>query len=364
MAYALALTKFLKEKHKLKVLQAYLVISQPSGSVKESYRDALFPASVFPQWETQIQMAIVDASVIGATATPGPHCKRSFCEAGKHGVCPEFEKYKEGKDAEKTEMVQRQAAFATGGTMPVVVESPAISFPIVVISEEAIARANDLLDQAEKGLVLDQDTANQMGLLLNEITKFEGQIEVSKGVAKRPVIDLGKAIEEAAKQALVPLREAKTKAQERLTTWKASEDRKRLQAEIEANRLKVQAESEANAARLKKEAAERQAREATTAEAREKARQEAEKQANIQAAQQQAAKAVQVPVAAPIKIAGVKTKQVPEWEILDFSKMPDTYKAVDEKMLKTAIEAGKVNEKDDWIKITWVDKASSTGRRG
>jgi len=313
-AYVLALRNALKEMGH-DVVQAYLVICQPSGTAKESYRDAQFSAEVFPAWEEQIKAGIAAAQKKDAPAIPGPHCKRSFCEAGKNGACPEFKAYSKEKSDDREDIAQKKAAFAVSGLSPVVVEAPAISFPLVVISEEAIAKAEEYRLQAEAA-VTDQISANSMGLLLNEITKFESVVEKNRETVKRPVLDLGRAIDDAAKQALIPLREAKAQAQKRLVDWKVEQDNNVEEAIAQAEKTGSPAPA----------------------------------------------------IVAPVVIAGVKTKKVPEFSVKAFALMPDEFKMTNEKVLKAAIETnqwgnGKGAVPPAWLEVKWVDRASSTGRR-
>ena len=360
-AYVLVLRDELKAKG-IEVLQAYLVICQPCGTPRQSYRDALFPAQVFPAWEKEIESAVKAANAKDAPATPGTHCKRSFCEAGKHGACPEFKAYSEGKAVEKESRKASEAAFAVGGFAPVIVESPTVSFPIVVLSEEAIAKAQDLLAQAQAP-VTDQASADSMGRTLQAITTFEGQVDKNREVAKKPVLDLGRAIDDAARKALIPLREGKALASKNLMDWKKGEDDKAALARFEHERVKRLAEEAERKAREEGLAAARRAQEATSKAERDKALEDA-KQAALRRLEAEKAIQVEAPIVqAPIKIAGVKTQLVPEIEVLDFAAMPDMFKVTDDAMLKKAVMAEKVTNKDTWVKIKWVEKAASTGRR-
>jgi hypothetical protein len=325
-AYSLALVESLK-KQGFEVLQAYLVISQPCGTVRQSYKDALFPAQVFPAWRNEIKDALKACQAKDPPATPGVHCKRSFCEAGKHGACPEFKAYSDGKSVEREELSTRTAAFAVSGLSPVIVEGPTLSFPIIVISDEAITRAEDFRLKAQDPVV-DQHSANTMGLLLNDITKFEGQMVKNLKEVKKPLAALEDRIDEACAKGLTPLREAKAHAKGNLDGWikKNNDEREeaieRAKEQIAANKADVAAGAEI-----------------TTS----------------------------VPVIPePVKIAGVNVKKVPEFEILDWDAMPEMFKkkGVEEVMLKKAIESKKVTEKDTWLEIKWVDKSQSTGRRG
>ncbi|MDE2099485.1 MAG: DUF2800 domain-containing protein [Patescibacteria group bacterium] len=363
MAYSLALRNYLMDNGGYEVSQAYLVICQPCGTAQQSYRDAKFSAEVFSTWEKEIKDAIQAAQAKDAPAIPGNHCKRCFCEAGKAGACPEFKTYSDGRTNEKKDESTRQAAFAVSGLSPVVVESPSIQFPIVVISEEAIAKAEDFRTQAE-GLVLDQVSANAMGLLLQDITKFEKQVETNREAIKKPVLELGRAIDEKAKQALLPLREAKAKAQTRLTEWKASEDRKAMAIQAEFERKKREAETLAREAELKRLQAEQALKNAKNEEDRKKALEAAEKAAREQAKAINESESVIAPIVQePMKIAGVTMKKVPEFTILDITKVPAMFLEVKESLLKKAIEQKSVTEKDTWLEIKWVDKAQSAGGR-
>lgn len=359
--YALALRDYLKaEKHEVE--QIYLVICQPCGTVKQSYRDAIFKAEVFPQWEKEIKDAVEATQNEEAVATPGEHCKRSFCDAGKHGVCPEFNAFSAGKILEKTEKKQDEAKFAVSGLNSVTVTADLPAVPLVVLSSEAVARANELLAQS-KLPVVDQYTAESMARSLTDITKFEKQVDLNRETVKKPFLELGRAIDDAAKQALIPLREAKAQAQQRIQDWKKGEDDKAAKIQAEFDRKKREADEALRQADLKRQQAEKALRDAKGAEERKKALEEAEKAAREQSEALNDQEAVQAPVVqAPVKIAGLKMKLVPEFTILEITKVPAMFLEVKEALLKKAIEAKSVTEKDTWLEIKWVEKASSTGR--
>ena len=331
MAYALALTNQLKEDE-IEVLQAYLVICQPCGTPRESYRDYLAPAQVFQQWEVEIKAGIMAAQSKDALALPGKHCRSMFCEAGKNGVCNEFQAYLEGKTQEREEVKVAEAKFAVSGALPVVVTAEPIQFPVVVISEEAITKANYYRERALMP-VTDQGSANTMGLLLNDITKFESQIEKNHKEVKKPLKDLEKLIDEARDRGLIPLREAKVKAKQEIDRY-VREQKQIVEEEVRKANAAI-------AARRMKE----------------------EKAAELGQVLEPVAEPILAPRVMPVVIAGVKVKQVPEFEILDFKAMPDTFKLVNEALLKKAIESKGVTEKDTWVKITWVDKSQSSGHR-
>lgn len=360
MAYAIAVTKFLKGiGHDVE--QAYLVICQPCGTPRQSYKDAKFPAQVFPTWEKEIKDAITAAQEKDAPATPGPWCKKCFCEAGKNGACPEFKAYSGEISEAKADKKTKDAQFAVSGFLPVIVEGPGPQFPLVVISEEAIAKANDFLAQSGSPIT-DQASANATGLRLQEITKFEGQVEANRKVVKAPVVELGRLIDEKAKQALIPLAEAKAKDKANLDKWVREQNEISEKAQHEAKRLiDIQVQAEAKA-RQEVEDAGKRAQQATTQAERLKAIEEAREAAQRRLLAEQQAQALIPVVTQPVKIAGVKLKLIPEYEILDFPKVPDIYKVIDEKMLKTAITQEKVTDKDGWISIKWVERAESSGK--
>lgn len=356
-AYLLALVKAVAPKP---VNRGFLVVCQPCGKPKDSYRQTIIEKAAFEDLEANIKEWVFDALTENPIPSPGPHCKKGYCMAGKKKACPEFAAYDAGEQEVKEAKKDEKAKDAVSGFHPIVLTGPVPTFPIVIFSEEAVEKALDLCERAE-GEILDQFSADGAGLLLNEITSFEGQIDRSALAAKRPQLDLNKRIGEQADVALVPLRLKKADLKQRLDSW--VKDRKDEQDALvaeqerkkrEAEQARLKAEQEAQEAQRKAE----RDKTAASVEAARKAQEEANKRA-----EESRREAQQTVIVETVKVAGTKTKQVPEFEVLDFPAMPDAYKIANEKLLKTAIETGALTGKETWISVKWVDQIMSSGRK-
>ena len=239
-AYGLALKE---EIDPLPVNQLYLVAVQPaSDKVEETL---LIPKSEFAKWEYDIQNWVALAMNPKAKPLAGSWCTKCFCEAAKNpGACPAYDEMK-GIQIEKKETQHKaEVSDAVSGFNPITVTAQMPALPLVVLDERTVAKAEDLKAKIQALVVVDQASADAMGLLLNESTTFERLVDENKGLVKRPFLDINKAIEEAAKKALIPLQEAKGEGKAKLNEWKSYEDSKNRAIEAEALKKRQEAERE------------------------------------------------------------------------------------------------------------------------
>lgn len=134
----------------------------------------------------------------GDMLAEGDWCK--YCKGAPD--CP----IKMGKQAAKKALGAEIKALVTGSN-GVSVKAD-ITGDLVVINAETVAVAETLAKEA-MGLAVTSATADKAGELLNTITKLEKAVDKQRAEIKRPVLDLGKAIDAEAKKALEPLREGK-----------------------------------------------------------------------------------------------------------------------------------------------------------
>ncbi len=360
MSYALGIRLAVRPEV---VKQFYLVIVQPQAKFTESYRAMTIPATEFDKWEADIIDWVRNAMKPNPPATPGAHCKSCFCEAGKKGACPEFFDYTSGVKQEKQEKKEETARAVVAGHHPITVAGPAISFPIVIMSEEVVEKAIELSDRAFKFKVTDESSANMASILLNEIMSLKKNVDTNRQTVKRPILDLGTAIDDEAKRALIPLSEGQTMVKAQLDKYIADEKEKNAKVQREQETIRQQKQKEREKAdeearqleeKARKEGSVKAADEARKAKERsdQKAKEEQEAEQNRQASLQ---------LSSP-KISGIKTKLVPEITVIDFEAMPSAFKMVNEKVLEAAVKSKSVTEKDTWLTIKWVEQSMSNGR--
>jgi hypothetical protein len=343
--------------------QAHLVVCQPDAYSGAPYKSVTIPAAEFTEYESNIKRCVQEAIQKTPPASAGPWCKRGFCEACKHEDCPEYKAWSEKNAEEKQEAKVQTALAATSGFDPIKVAG--IPGPIVILDAAVLQKAEEYRSKALSMAVTDQESANEVGLFLGEVTKFEGQVELSRQTVKAPVLELGKVIDSEARKALEPLQEAKAGMKARLKAWMDEENAKRERERQEAERKIREAQDAQRKAEEESRKAQQEALNATTKVAREEA---ARKVAEAEAARTRAQVASQVSFVepAPAKVAGVKSQKVPEFTIPDISKVPMEYLQVNESVVMAAIKSGKWGKDKpapEWLTVKWVEKTSSTGRR-
>ena len=303
-----------------------------------------------------------DDAVFAKPAMMAEACQ--WCRAALAGICP----------ARKTEMQERQDnadrktlehdKLIEGdpevvGQEILVVADKALMEPLVIMDATAVAKAEELEELILEAEVTDQESADILGLLLQEATKFNSAIEKNRVKVKDPVLTLGKEVDQAAKQATGPLNNAKTVGKGKIDVWMAAERAKAEEARVAAEELAAEQEAIALKEAQKAQEAKDKAARARKPENKEKLEQEAaeaEKKASEAVAQQQTL----IPVGRTVapRVAGVKTVPKTTWEILDESKVPDTFilRTVNKVLVEAAVK-GKQLEKADWIVITRGEKA-------
>lgn len=136
---------------------------------------------------------------------------------------------------------------------------------LVVVSDEALDRIADLTTRAGEipAITSPQEFTAADALLADAVALLKA-IEVERQKLKRPVIDLGRALDEAASEATAGLVAIKTKLGKRLLAFQQEENARR---EEERRRLAEQERQAAAAAAAAHAAAEAQRREAEKAAA-------------------------------------------------------------------------------------------------
>jgi hypothetical protein len=352
--------------HSLDVVEPYVL--QPKSwdgkKVKGEYvidrkeMDTLIPA---------IKAGVKAARELDAPRKAGAHCRETFCPFRDKG-CPEYAAMGQAKETEKR--VERNLSVKVGDA--VVINPPAdFALPVVVISQQAIARALYLQEQAH-GLMVDRpENAQAASTLLKDISKFKNEIETTrKDIAEKYRKFLGD-LKATSDQAVIPLDEAAIKLKADLDKWVAAEDERNAKAEAEAQRIeeeKQEAIRKAEADKRAQEEAERKAANAKTAAQKAKADEAARlAKEKADASAKEAADKVTVVAPPPVPAAplqGVKKTKVPKWEVLDFSKLPDQFKMVDEGSILAAMKSGKLDEKGlpGVLKCWYETKTSTTGK--
>ena len=256
---------------------------------------------------------------------------KGICNARKN-LLQEMKQNKEIQELEVVETIEAPERAIT------VVADKSIVEPIVIMNQMAIEKAEQLLGQAMAVEVFNDKDADEAGTLLQQITKFEGAVERQRKKVKAPVLELGKKVDEVAKQALAPLRVGKDELKAELNRY-ISEQREKEEAE----------------AQKAVEEARKRAEDADKAEGdpSDKKTPQNSSQAEIQA-----------PVARvqPVKkkIANVKVKTVTEWRVPDIEKVPKMFmiSKTNDPLIDAAVKDGQLDDAD-WIEITRTEKVIS-----
>ena len=380
IAYALGMVRKLQAQA-YAVTNVFLAVIQPASRIEESFQHGRMTLAELEAWEPQLIADVAAAMQADAAPAPGNHCKGKFCEAAKHpGACPVYDAFAQQRAEAKQEAKVEAAAQAVSGLVPIEVDG--LPGPIVVISAEAIARAEDYCKQATAMTVVDQGTADRAGIFLNEVGKYESQIDTNVKQVTARADAFKKKVAEAVAPALSPLKAAKEALKARINTWKQQEEDRREAARQAALKAARQAEADrqaAEAAKVKAEQerkeAEEQAAKATSKAAKAQAdlavAEAARKAAEANAAELKAQLATQQMAApepeAPVTVAGTAGGVEPDWTVTDFAGMPDAYKKEDTASLKAAIKSkgwGKKGKEKPpaWLTVEWVPVTKGRGR--
>ena len=134
---------------------------------------------------------------------------------------------------------------------------------IVVVGDEVMDRIHDLTTRAgEIPAITNSDEFRAADALVSEVVKITKDIEAERARIKRPIIDLGRALDDAASEATAGLVVIKAKLGKRLLAFQEEENRRREEVRRQMDEQRLAAEAEARRiaaeARAKAEAQERE----------------------------------------------------------------------------------------------------------
>lgn len=262
-------------------------------------------------WAHIVTQEVMPAVREGGSYQVGEWC--AWCPA--RSTCPaKNEQAQDKRDTRDLTKAAGSTAIKGGAMQTVSVPQELGGVELTVMGEEAVKRAEDLQAQASRlSVVTNDEMAQDAGDLLGQITKFEKQVDERRAEVKAPVIALGKAIDERAKEALAPLGQAKASLKAALGGYIEK---------IERARREEEARQKAEQDRLtrEREEAERKAASAKSAKAR------AEAEAKAAELRKQEAQASLIPAPTPtVKPSGVATEQKFTFTVLDAASAPPRY---------------------------------------
>jgi len=110
----------------------------------------------------------------------------------------------------------------------------------VVVKAALIEQVTQLVSSINDFREISTPTANEAaGLTLSHITKLEKQIDASRAAAKKPFLEMGRAVDSRAKEVLEPLRLAKGRLKELLLTYRKGVEARNVQADADENGVVV-----------------------------------------------------------------------------------------------------------------------------
>ena len=130
-----------------------------------------------------------------------------------------------------------------------------IEAPLVVLDPDVLMRAEVLVESAKMFDGIDEANLEAADNTLREIAGLEKEIEKSRKAVKGPVLDLGKAIDKAAKEAGIPLTKAKKDLSEKVAVHVRAVEAERRRIEEENRRKIEEAQRKADEERKKREEA-------------------------------------------------------------------------------------------------------------
>lgn len=254
--------------------------------------------------------------------------------------------------------------------------STAITIPnplpatLVALDEHVVGLVAGIVDElqayADLPAFSDAD-ADAVQELFRRAQKLEREIEASRTALKRPILDLGKALDEAAKGATVPLASAREAVKRPLLLWQKAKEEEARRIEEERRRAieeqrRLEREAAAEAARLQAEAAANADDPLATMLGM------APAQVELPPVPQ-----VYVPEKPTAVAKAVKTVRRARLVMVDDSYIkrsvtgPDgtVYRLMvpDERAIKQALEAGlQVSQGGEGARLEWEEHISSTGR--
>jgi hypothetical protein len=335
----------------------------------------------------EIQGVVKEARSDNPLAITGDHCK--FCPAKPS--CPEYQAMAAGTAQAKQEERTAALATVTEGTVVEVIPDEILITPVQIVSLEVIEESQAKLALARDMRVTDEATFQTAGMMRKELSRLWTLVDDSRKMKADPFFRFKQKIDEAAKKALVPLKQgidaldADATAYQRKKKAEAEEVERKRKEEAEAANKAVELAAKKKAAEEKaiadREAAEKAAKDAVgkkaKAEAEAKAQEAREKEAKAKAASEKAdlearqkeIKAQDLPAAAPVQTstAGMKLREKWKFSIPDYSKVPaslvNTILTFDEKVVAALHKSGKITEANskDWLII--IDDSKVGGSR-
>lgn len=239
-------------------------------------------------------------------------------------------------------------------TTPAII-THAIPDRIVALPDEVHERTRELLGYA--GGISDITNADEFraaDALCAELQRHEKAIETARVAVKAPVLDLGRAIDAACKDALAPLGEARKAVGRAVMDWQRKE-RERLDAERrEAERLaRIEAEKRAaeERARLEAERAERQAREAEAAALFGDPEPVKDERPIAVRPVEVSLPAVQAPRAQSVQVRKVKRLRIIDAETIPVHLGPYLVREINESVLTMALREGHLCEGAELVEV-------------
>lgn len=304
----------------------YFHICQPQkfGSVQSS---KFISREQLEKWSAGVTHHLKALKSGLAVYSPSPEAcgwcpARRDCEAAKG----QTQERKDARDSVKAEAL----ALGDAGGEALQVRTGLPEF-ILALDDATVREANKLEASANMYDVITADNQEEVGRLLNLITKTEKVVEDRRKLGKKPILDLSAAWDGAFKEAGAPLARAKDGLKTRFETYVR-----------EVNRLAAEANAKIEAERI----------------AHEKAVALAEKKGKAAPPPPPPS----APVPAPVSSASVKITKVKMFKLKDLEKVPKQYllTTANEPIIAAAVKAGQIPIGENaWIKVWIEDKVSS-----
>lgn len=187
-----------------------------------------------------------------------------------------------------------------------------IGSPLVVIDSAAQVEIRNLCRQGRAMKVRDSATFERADILNSTMRGYIRKLETGRTALKRPVLELGRAIDEACKEIFAPLKDASERLSDELFGYQREQTR--IAAAEQAERQRKLAEAAAVQAKAAEEAIV-----GDTRKAREL----------VSQAQDLRQEVLRSPAAAPPKVASVSTRRIKSLVITEPDKIPARVTAPD-----------------------------------
>lgn len=243
---------------------------------------------------------------------------------------------------------------------------------IIIEAREAAEEAGRILTQARGFVITGQSGLEAASLERTRIKQRYNEIEELRKRLKQPVLDAARNIDDQFRQPLAELTDAvqvidqavKAYVAEQARLRAAEEQRLREEAARERERLQREAAVEAaKAEALRRQAAEAAERGSLETAARLNARAD---QADARSdARDDAVHHVAVPVVpeAPVKVAGLSTRERWAFRVTDASKLPREYLMPDESAIRAVVNGLKGNTRIPGVEVYRDDTVTGRARR-